>query len=249
MGKLLTAHEIAKELNLSVETIWRYTREKKIPVTVLGKKQYRYEKARVLSALQQGDDLVKEDADQKYNGEGCTYEEYVKLKDEWGCRHEILNGVLVRIPSPTFRHQSVLFALSRQLADFFDDFDPRGTIVIAPMAVALSEGNVVKPDIMFISGDRQDIIMDECINGPCDLIVEIVSPKYRRKDCIKKLDMYRDAGVLHYWIVDSEEGFIEAYTLVEKYYTVIAASDKEGELTHPDFPGLEIDLQKVFKRP
>ena len=41
MGKYLTAYELADLLNLSVETIWRYTRENKIPVIKLGKKQYR----------------------------------------------------------------------------------------------------------------------------------------------------------------------------------------------------------------
>jgi len=248
VGKLLTAHELGKELNLSVETVWRYTRQKKIPVIVLGKKQYRYEKASVLAALEKGDDLVKEDDIQNYNKEDFTYEDYLKLKDEPGYRHEVLDGILVKEPSPTFRHQRVLFRLSRQLADFFDGFDPGGEIVIAPMDVTLSERNIFQPDIMFISGDRKDIIMDERINGACDLIVEIVSPKYRRKDRIEKLKIYRNAGVLHYWIVDPEEDFIEAYKLVEKHYALIASGDKEVEFNHPDFPGLEIDLEKVFDR-
>ncbi|NLM96549.1 MAG: helix-turn-helix domain-containing protein, partial [Halanaerobiaceae bacterium] len=39
---LITAQELAEKLGLSVETIWRYTREKKIPYIQLGKKQYRY---------------------------------------------------------------------------------------------------------------------------------------------------------------------------------------------------------------
>jgi len=248
VGKLLTAQDLAKELNLSVETIWRYTRQKKIPVTVLGKKQYRYEKEKVLAALEKGDGLVKEDAIQNYDKKEFTYEDYLKLKDEPGYRHEVLGGVLVKEPSPTFRHQRVLFELSRQLADFFDDFDPIGRIVIAPMDITLSEKNVLQPDIMFISGDRKDIILDERIDGPCDLIVEIVSPKYRRKDRIEKLEIYRNAGVLHYWLVDPEEDLIEAYKLGEDYYTLIAIGDREVEFIHPDFPGLEIDLERVFDR-
>ena len=46
MVKLLTAHELAKILSLSVETVWRYTRQNKIPFVELGNKQYRYEKRR-----------------------------------------------------------------------------------------------------------------------------------------------------------------------------------------------------------
>jgi len=61
MGKYLTAYELADLLNLSVETIWRYTRENKIPVIKLGKKQYRYKKEEVLAALAAGGDLVQEE--------------------------------------------------------------------------------------------------------------------------------------------------------------------------------------------
>jgi excisionase family DNA binding protein len=40
MTKLLTAQELAEILNLSVETVWRYTRQKKIPTVELGEKQF-----------------------------------------------------------------------------------------------------------------------------------------------------------------------------------------------------------------
>ncbi len=49
--ELVTAQTLAEALNLSVETIWRYTREKKIPYIELGKKQYRYRLADVIKAL------------------------------------------------------------------------------------------------------------------------------------------------------------------------------------------------------
>ncbi len=78
--------------------------------------------------------------------------------------------------------------------------------------------------------------------------MEIVSPKYRRKEYIEKRKIYRNAGVFHYWIVDPEEDFLEAYKLVEKHYALIVSGDKEREFTQPDFPGLEIDLEKIFER-
>ncbi|HHX95716.1 MAG TPA: helix-turn-helix domain-containing protein, partial [Clostridia bacterium] len=37
--ELITAQALAEALDLSVETIWRYTREKKIPYVELGSKQ------------------------------------------------------------------------------------------------------------------------------------------------------------------------------------------------------------------
>lgn len=44
MKELLTAQELAEILKLSVDTIWRCTREKRIPAVELGPRQYRYEK-------------------------------------------------------------------------------------------------------------------------------------------------------------------------------------------------------------
>ncbi|MEW5786044.1 MAG: helix-turn-helix domain-containing protein [Bacillota bacterium] len=49
--ELITAHALAEALDLSVETIWRYTREKKIPCIELAGRQYRYKLDDVLSTL------------------------------------------------------------------------------------------------------------------------------------------------------------------------------------------------------
>ena len=50
MKELLTAQQLSEILNLSVDTIWRYTREKRIPIE-LGTRQYRTRRSFVLDAL------------------------------------------------------------------------------------------------------------------------------------------------------------------------------------------------------
>ena len=49
--ELVTAHALAEILDLSVETIWRYTRENRIPYIELGSRQYRYKLNDVIKAL------------------------------------------------------------------------------------------------------------------------------------------------------------------------------------------------------
>ena len=49
--ELITAQALAEALDLSVETIWRYTRENKIPCVELGRRQYRYKVDEVIKAL------------------------------------------------------------------------------------------------------------------------------------------------------------------------------------------------------
>ncbi len=249
MEKLLTAHELAQVLNLSVETVWRYTRQKKIPVVELGEKQYRYEKEAVLAALAAGNTAVKEETSLYSNRGGYTYEDYLQLPAEPGYRFEILEGILVKEPSPSMHHQRVSSALYRQLANFFDNFDPEGELFYAPLDLTLATGNVLQPDILFVSGDRRKIMREERIDGPCDLVVEIMSPANRRKDRLQKMEIYRKAGIPHYWLADPEENTLESFMFKEGNYALIIAGGPGDKFIHPQFPGLELNLDRIFHRP
>jgi excisionase family DNA binding protein len=265
MSRLLTAQEVAELLNLSVDTVWCYTRQKRIPVVELGEKQYRYEKEAVLRALNgtnpatineqarnppEENWLVKEESPVYAQQGGYTYEDYVRIPAEPGYRFEVLGGMLFREPSPTRHHQRVTAALFRQLADFFDSFDPEGELYFAPLDVTLTDSNVLQPDILFISGSRMSTMREERVDGPCDLVVEVISPSNHRKDRLRKMEIYRKGGIPHYWIVDPEEDILEAYVLREDgYYALMAGGGLEDSFSHRDFPGLELDLAKVFYRP
>ena len=49
--EVLTAQELAKELKVTVDTVWRYTRSGRIPSLRLGVREYRYRLPDVLAAL------------------------------------------------------------------------------------------------------------------------------------------------------------------------------------------------------
>lgn len=252
MGKLLTAQDLAEVLNLSVETIWRYTRQKKIPAVELGEKQYRYEKGAVLAALARNGRngmLVKEERSAYAKQGGYTYEDYLKLPEEPGYHYEILEGFLVKEPSPAMHHQRVCRELVCQLKAYFDGFDPEGELFFAPLDVTLTNRNVLQPDILFISGSRREILLEERVDGPCNLVVEIMSPTNRRKDRLRKMEIYRKAGIPHYWLVDPEENTLEAFALKDENYTLMTAGGPGDKFIHPDFPGMDLDLDRIFRRP
>jgi len=249
MVKLLTAQELAEVLSLSVDTVWRYTRQKKIPVVELGQKQYRYKKEAVLAALA-ADDLSVKEKPTVYSKQGnYTYEDYLQFPEEPGYRFEILEGILVKEPSPSIHHQRVSRELGRQLMDFIDDFDPEGELFFAPLDVTLTGKNVLQPDILFVSAARKEIMREERIDGPCDLVVEIMSPSNRRKDRLRKMEIYRKAEIPHYWLVDPEENTLEAFTLKDECYTLVFVGGPGDEFSHPEFPELDLNLDKVFYRP
>lgn len=252
MKELLTAQQLSEVLNLSVDTIWRYTRQKRIPAIELAGKQYRYDKDAVLIALTGRNTTVKEehlayDAETAY-----AYEDYVKIPEEPGYHYEVLEGVLVREPSPGFTHQRVLRELGCQLMAYFSEVDPKGEFIFAPLDVTLTDRNVVQPDLLFVPSDRLGIIREERIDGPCYLAVEIMSPTSRRRDRLRKMEIYRKAGFPHYWLADHEERTVECYSLRDGVYALVAAGEAGeggGKFTHPEFVGLTLDLVKVFCRP
>ena len=101
-----------------------------------------------------------------------TYEDYRKTPDD--PRYELLDGVLVILPTPNIAHQRALGDLLCELFDFLKD--KKLGEAFMRVAVVLSNTNVVEPDITFVSAGRMDIIGIDDIQGAPDLVVEVISP-------------------------------------------------------------------------
>ena len=247
--ELLTAQELADVLNLSVETIWRYTRENRIPVVPLGKRQYRYNKNKVLQALTQtqAQTAIVQESEKHYTAaRRLTYDDYANLPEEPGYRYELIDGFLIKEPSPIIHHQRVSRRLQRILEDHFAEVNPLGEVFGAPLDVILSKYTTVQPDLVYVSNIK-DLANAQFIEIVPALAVEILSPSSTRKDRVQKLDLYRRHGVSHYWIVDPGDGIMEAYKLQNESYVLVAATD--GDFEHPDFVGLSFNVSKLCLEP
>jgi Uma2 family endonuclease len=102
-----------------------------------------------------------------------TIEDFMSLPE--GVRAELIDGELIMSPSPRPFHQDVVgnifallrqFALSRHL----------GRVYVAPLDVHLPSGDVVEPDVLFISSENLNIVKD-WIRGAPDLVIEVISPE------------------------------------------------------------------------
>ena len=246
--ELITAQELAESLSLSVDTIWRYTREKRIPYVEIGNRQYRYNKQAVLTALsgKMPPEFVKEDSSNYQNGKKLTYDDYAKLPDEPGYRYEVINGVLLKDPSPSFQHQRVSRRPQRILEDYVNETDPNGEVFNAPLDLNMSVHTVVQPDLMYLPGSRP--AQSTPIKTVPELVVEVLSASTGRKDRVLKLNHYQSAGVRHYWIIDPKDGVIEAYELNDGHYVSMVRAHT-GDFSHPSLPGLSFDIEKLFNQP
>jgi Uma2 family endonuclease len=175
-----------------------------------------------------------------------TYEDYLLFPDD-GKRHELIDGEHYVTPSPKTKHQLVSINLSRLLSTHACQAQA-GFVFAAPLDVVLSDVDVVEPDLLFISAARASIITEANIQGPPDLVVEILLESTRKTDEIVKRKRYERFGVKEYWIVDPVLESVKVYRLTGQGYVRAAELSREGgeTLSTPLLPELQIPLAGIF---
>lgn len=130
-----------------------------------------------------------------------------------GERAELIDGEMFMMAAPTLTHQGLLMWLAVTIWNYIAEHKGRCKIVPAPFGVYIKddEHNFVEPDISVIC-DQNKLDEKGCHGAP-DWTVEIVSPSSKHMDRVRKLALYRDAGVRLYWIVDSAHRNVTVYDL------------------------------------
>lgn len=131
-----------------------------------------------------------------------TLDEVMALPED-GLRYELIDGVLIVNPPPAPRHQSVSSELHLLLRDAARAA-AAPVRVLEGVGVRLPDGNLLIPDLVVIPADAKSLSKSLLEPGDVDLAVEIVSPSSRRRDRSVKPYMYAEAGIPHYWRVETD---------------------------------------------
>jgi Uma2 family endonuclease len=127
-----------------------------------------------------------------------TLQELHSLPDD-GNKYELVRGELFVTPPPTYDHETIGARLTQILVPYVAAHGLG--LVYHPRAVLRFEGSEVEPDLMVrraapgADWDRAPIPI---------LVVEILSPSTRRRDREQKRELYTDASIAEYWMVDPE---------------------------------------------
>lgn len=174
-----------------------------------------------------------------------TYKDWLKLPDD-GYRYEVINGVLYMSPPPLIRHQQISMRLVGCLLEFLRR-QPIGEVLHAPVGVRLPNQPVpLQPDIVFVRVERLGIIDEAYIEGVPDLLMEILSPSNWLYDRREKMQVYQEAGVAEYWIIDPRALTVEVYVLEQGQY-LLAGQYRPGEVAPSRvIPGFAVPVDAVF---
>ena len=106
--------------------------------------------------------------------------------------------------------------------------------------------DVVQPDLIFVSNEREHIITDANIQGAPDLVVEILSPSSASRDWRDKLDLYARHSVAEYWLVDPISEIVWVFRLVDSSFVQVGMYGVGDTLTSPLLEGFVLDLGLMF---
>jgi Uma2 family endonuclease len=168
-----------------------------------------------------------------------------RAADYWqlpeGAPYELIRGRFVMSPSPVPRHQIVLMLLT----EVFLRIARRsgGIALCAPMDVILSDDTIVQPDLLYVAPQRREIVKRR-VEGPPDLVIEIISGTTRR-DRVEKLDLYARYGVAEYWIIDPEAQVFEF--LINECGRFVVHSPAHDRYQSPRRPEVEIQLADFWR--
>lgn len=176
-----------------------------------------------------------------------TYRDYLRLPVD-GQRYEILRGVLYVTPSPIFDHQFSVGRLHYYLEGLALE-DDLGIFLLAPFDIRLPRrlADPVEPDIVFFRKGSEPQAGDKYFKGVPDLVIEVLSPGTRKVDQQVKFEVYQEAGVPEYWLVDPKARTVLVYCLGDegKYVELSRGGDGE-EVTSAVLPGLRLEVSKIF---
>lgn len=134
-----------------------------------------------------------------------TYADYLKWKISE--RVELFRGQILKLAAPNTSHQTISGNLHFQLKTFLQNKSCR--VFSAPFDVRLPIQNrkkdnevttVVQPDLCVIC-DPEKLDARGCCGAP-DLVIEILSPGNSTTEVQIKFEVYEEAGVKEYWLVN-----------------------------------------------
>jgi len=77
-------------------------------------------------------------------------------------------------------------------------------------------------------------------------MVEILLPKNSKHDVHTKFNLYQEAGVKEYWIINPSEKLILVYTLIDAIFIGLKPQVEGEKIKSPLFPEIDIAVEDVF---
>jgi Uma2 family endonuclease len=183
-----------------------------------------------------------------------TYSDYVLWKFQE--RVELLKGKIFKMAAPSLTHQEISSNLHGLFWFHFRNHSCK--LYAAPVDVRLplpehrvtsdKIDTVIQPDLCVVCDVSKLVDNQSCVGAP-DLVVEILSPGNSRREMKDKFELYEEAGVLEYWVVDPSRRSVLVYVLKENGFISTGRPFLDDDILNSTiFEDLKVDLSEVFPK-
>jgi Uma2 family endonuclease len=161
---------------------------------------------------------------------------------------EIIAGDLHVSPRPTPKHSNSASGVVDQIRSPFHHGKggPGGWIILFEPEVHL-DNNITVPDIAGWKRQRMPKIPDAAFFSMApDWICEVLSPSTAILDRAKKMPLYAQQGVKHFWLVDPIALTLEVYQNDHFRWSLLHTYAENEKIHAVPFDAIEIDLSALW---
>ncbi|MBI2301306.1 MAG: Uma2 family endonuclease [Armatimonadetes bacterium] len=177
-----------------------------------------------------------------------SFEQFLEMDGE---NHHVewVAGRVVEMPPITNEHDRLVGYLRRLVGDVVEIRD-LGRVVGEPFQMrCVPGGNSRAPDLVFIASDYLGRIQHQFLDGPGDLVIEVLSPSTRTIDRRDKLAEYQAGGVPEYWMLDPVRREADFRQLDAPGILQPVLPDADGVYHSRSLPDLHLPVAWLWEQP
>ncbi len=175
-----------------------------------------------------------------------SYEEFLEWLDE-DILAEWVDGEVIMASPASKMHQDIVFFIGK-LVDIFVRYKKLGEVLTAPFQMKL-ENSGREPDLLFVKTENLSRFKKTYLDGPADVVLEIISPESGGRDRGDKFYEYERAGIPEYWLIDPQKNWFEVYRVNNEGIYESAFSGKKGKYSSDVLPGFWLNVEWLWQSP
>jgi Uma2 family endonuclease len=192
--------------------------------------------------------MVVNSAGQRPPPTPVSFEEFLRWSDE-DTLAEWVEGAVVPMSPSNLEHQDLLGFLY-ELIKTFVRARQFGTVIFAPFVMRLpSRPSGREPDLLFVAPTHAERLRETYLDGPADLVVEIISPESEARDRGEKFVEYEAAGIPEYWLIDPLRRDALFFQIGPDGRFRRAALDPDGFYRSEVLSGFRLQVAWLWERP
>jgi len=148
-----------------------------------------------------------------------SVDDYLHWEGDW----ELIDGIAYAMsPKPVKKHQLTGFKVMMEFTKNLKNCQK--CKVFQEVDWRVSSDTVLSPDVLLVCNES---IEGQFVENTPEIIFEILSPSTEKNDRFVKYEIYREAGVKYYILVDIKKESVEVFELQNKKYSKVLESRDE----------------------